>query len=405
MLGSLLRMVFASLLRNRLRTSLTILGIGIGIAAVICTAALGAAGADRVQKQMDALGENFVWIRAGSANFGGVRTGSGGRQTLKAEDATAIVNQVPDVTACSPEVQGRVQIVAGGQNWNTRYQGVWPSFFDIRERTPADGVVFQDEDNTAAARVVVLGESTASQLFGDETAVGKTVIMNNRPFQVIGVLASKGTGGGGIDRDDAAIIPLGTAFRTFDGRKRVADIMCMVDKPAATNEAQAGITAVLRVRHRLGPDDPDDFQIVQPIEFLQMRQQAAQTMGFMLTAIGAVSLLVGGVGIMNIMLVSVTERRREIGVRMAIGARVRDIRWQFLLEAAMLGLVGGVAGIFLGWVSAWTMSTQFDWPTLISTNVMILATVAAVAAGLVFGYLPAHRASGLDPIEAIRLED
>ncbi len=404
MSGTILRMVFASLLRNRMRTGLTILGVGIGIAAVICTAALGEAGADRVQRQIDALGQDLLWIRNGSRNLGGVRTGYGGRQRLSPEDASAVTANVSSVTACSPEVQGRTQIIGTGTNWNTRYQGVWPSYFEVRHRTPLAGVVFTSVDLDRAARVVVLGERVATQLFGDENPVGRTVRMNGFPFQVTGVLASKGTGGGGLDRDDAVFVPLTTAARSFNRRARVNDILCTVD-PAALSLAQSQVVTLLRMRHRLDPDEPDDFQIQQPVQFLEMRAQSARTMRLMLTAIGAVSLVVGGVGIMNIMLVSVTERRREIGVRMAIGARVRDIRWQFLAEAAALGLVGGCLGVVLGWSGAAILSSQFDWPTIVSSDVVALATACAVGSGLAFGYLPAHRASRLDPIEAIRVEE
>jgi putative ABC transport system permease protein len=401
----MLRIVYASLLRNRLRTGLTILGVGIGIAAVICTAALGEAGAERVKTQIDALGQDLLWVRNGSRNLGGVRTGFGGAQRLTAEDATAIVTGVSSVKACSPEVQGRTQIISAGHNWNTRYQGVWPAYFDVRERTPSAGVVFTAVDMNNDARVVVLGQRVADQLFFATSAVGQTVRMNGFPFLVIGVLASKGTGGGGLDRDDAVFVPMTTAIRSFNRRARVNDILCTVDPPELMQQAQAQVTALLRVRHHLEARDPDDFQIQQPVQFLAMRAQAASTMALMLTAIGAVSLLVGGVGIMNIMLVSVTERRREIGVRMAIGARMRDIRWQFLIEAGALGLIGGVVGIALGWAGAFIMSTQFDWPTLVSPGVVALATACAIGSGLAFGYLPAYRASRLDPIEAIRLED
>ena len=404
MAGSILRMVFASLLRNRMRTGLTILGVGIGIAAVICTAAIGEAGAARVQKQIDALGEDLLWVRNGSRNLGGVRTGFGGIQRLTPEDATAMTADIPSVSACSPEVQGRTQIIASGQNWNTRYQGVWPAYFDIRHRTPLAGVVFTNLDLDRSARVVVLGERVATELFEDQNPIGQTVRMNGFPFQVTGVLASKGTGGGGIDRDDAVWVPLTTAARSFNRRARVNDILCMVD-PRRLSLAQTRVTDLLRARHHLEADEPDDFQIQQPVQFLQMRAQAAHTLTAMLTAIGAVSLVVGGVGIMNIMLVSVTERRREIGVRMAIGARVRDIRWQFLAEAAALGLIGGVVGVGLGWTAATVLSNEFDWPTIVTADVVALAAASAIASGLAFGYLPAHRASRLDPIDAIRMEE
>ncbi len=401
----MLRMAVASLVRNRLRTSLTILGLGIGIAAVICTAALGAAGTQRIQQQINALGEDFLWVRAGSRNVGGIRTGFGGVTTLKPDDATAIVNEVPGITACSPEVQGREQVISGNQNWNTRYQAVWPTFFEIRHRLAAHGVVFSEVDQARAERVIVLGQGVADRLFPDENPLDRAVRMNGFPFRVIAVLEPKGATRGGIDRDDAVIVPLATATRYLQRREWVTDIMCDVASPAQMGYAEFQVTSLLRLRHRLTPGSADDFQIQQPIEILQMRAQSASTMAWMLTAIGGVSLIVGGVGIMNIMLVSVTERRREIGVRMAIGARMRDIRRQFLLEAAALGLVGGVVGIGLGWLGSWALSAAFHWPTLISPVVVASSTAAALTAGLAFGYFPAHHASRLDPLEAIRTED
>jgi putative ABC transport system permease protein len=399
------RLVITSLFRHGLRTTLTILGVAIGIAAVICTAAIGAAGTVRVQEQINALGEDFLWIRAGSRNMGGVRTGFGGSQRLVPEDADAIVATVPGITACSPQVQGREQIIAGGHNWNTRYQGVYPSFFEIRRRTLAAGAWFTDYELNTAARVLVLGPAVSERLFGGENPVGRIVRMGRFPWQIIGVLESRGTTRGGVDRDDAVFVPLTTAKKTLDRRDAVSDIMCSVGTPEAMARAEAGVVSLLRVRHKLPEGSPDDFQIQRPIETLQMRADSARAMTAMLTAIGAVSLVVGGVGIMNIMLVSVTERKREIGIRMAIGARARDVRWQFLLEASAIGLIGGVAGIALGWSAAYVFSQNFGWPTVILPDVVATAVATAVGAGLVFGYYPAHRAANLDPMEAIRTED
>jgi putative ABC transport system permease protein len=405
MIATIARVVVTSLLRNRLRTMLTILGIGVGIAAVICTAAMGAAGTVRVQEQIDALGEDFLWIRAGSRNVAGARTGWGAAHTLVPGDADAIAAFVPEVTACSPQVAGRIQIVVGNRNWNTRYQGVYPSFFPIRRRTVAAGTLFNDHDLSASARVMVLGMGVSERLFGEENPVGRHVRMGRFVFQIIGVLDSRGTGRGGLDRDDVAFVPLTTAQKSLDRRDAVTDIMCAVTSPDVMPGAEAQVASLLRARHALTDSAPDDFQIQRPIETLEMRAASARTMTLMLTAIGAVSLVVGGVGIMNIMLVSVTERKREIGVRLAVGARVRDIRSQFLLEAAAIGLVGGVVGVGVGWAGAHALSYSFDWPTVILPDVVVAAVVTATGAGLVFGYYPAHRASNLDPIEAIRVED
>jgi putative ABC transport system permease protein len=405
MILTLVRFVLASLVRNSLRTLLTILGIAIGIAAVISTASIGAAGTARVQQQIDALGEDFLWIRPGSRRVAGARTGFGGAQTLVPEDAVAIEASVQGVTSCSPQVGGREQLIVGGRNWNTQYRGVYPSFFEIRKRTLAAGTWFTDYELANAARVLVLGMAVAERLFGDEDPVGRLVRMGRFPFQIIGVLETRGSSRGGVDRDDVVFVPLTTAKKTLDRRDAVSDIMCAISSPDAMGPAEAGVVALLRARHRLADGAPDDFQIQRPIETLQLRAQSAQAMTAMLTAIGAVSLVVGGVGIMNVMLVSVTERKREIGIRLAIGARARDVRWQFLLEAAAIGLIGGLLGIGAGWASARILSDAFGWPTVILTEVVVTAVATAVGTGLVFGYYPAHRAANLDPMEAIRTED
>jgi putative ABC transport system permease protein len=404
MLLTLPSMVVRSLLKNRLRTSLTVLGIGIGIGAVMCTAALGEASTARITAQIDALGEDFIWIRAGSENIGGARSGFGGARTMTPEDAMAIAAEVPEVEACSGQVTGREQVIAGGRNWNTRYQGVSPAFFEIRRRDLLGGTFFTRDDLLQQNRVLVLGPSVAERIFGDADPLGRTVRLGRFPYEVIGVLASKGVSRGGVDRDDAVFVPISTAQRRIDRREWITDIMCSVAAPELMGRAEAAITGLLRARHRLRPDQPDDFRIQRPLETLQLRASTARTLGWMLTAIGGVSLLVGGVGIMNIMLVAVTERRREIGLRLAIGARMRDVRWQFLCEAVAIGLCGGALGLGLGWLSAEVLARGFGWPTIVSPDVVVLAVSLAMAAGVLFGYYPAHRASGLDPIEALRAE-
>jgi putative ABC transport system permease protein len=405
MIITLVRLGLSSLRRNGLRTSLTILGIAIGIAAVISTASIGAAGTARVQQQIDSLGEDFLWIRPGSRRVAGARTGFGGAQTLVPEDAAAIEATIQGVTACSPQVGGREQLIAGGRNWNTQYRGVHPSFFEIRRRTLAAGNWFTDYELAGASRVLVLGMAVSERLFGNENPVGRDVRMGRFPFQIVGVLDRRGSSRGGVDRDDVVFVPLTTAKKVLDRRDAVSDIMCSVASAELMTRVEAGVVSLLRARHRLADEDPDDFQIQRPIETLQLRARSAQAMTGMLTAIGGVSLVVGGVGIMNIMLVSVTERKREIGIRLAIGARARDVRWQFLLEAAAIGLAGGVGGVGLGWASAQALSNLFGWSTMIRPEVVVMAVATAAAAGLVFGYYPAHRAADLDPMEAIRTED
>jgi putative ABC transport system permease protein len=399
------RVALVSLARNRLRSALTVLSVAIGMAAIVCTAALGGAGVEQVRQQMEALGDDFVWIRAGSVRPpGGARTGSGGAQTMTPEDAAAIEQLVPQVASCSPVVQGRQQIVTVGRNWNTRYQGVLPAFFAIRNRVPQNGQLFTEDDQRQAARVVVLGASAAEQLFDQDDPVGARLRINGFPFTVVGVLARKGVGTGGLDRDDVAFIPLATVERNIDGRDRVSDVMCAVHRPDETDAAEAAIAALLRDRHRLDEDEPDDFRIQRPLDVLNMRAASANTLSRLLVGIGAVSLVIGGVGILNIMLVSVTERRREIGIRLAIGARTRDIQRQFLIEAATLGLAGASAGIGLGWAAASGFSVAFDWPIFLSASTALWAAAAAIAASIVFGYFPAHLASNLDPLEVMRSE-
>jgi putative ABC transport system permease protein len=281
---------------------------------------------------------------------------------------------------------------------------VLPAFFEIRRRPLFAGTFFSDADVRAHARVLVLGMSVAERLFGDGDPIGRIIRLGRFPFRVIGVLESRGIGRDGVDRDDAVFVPLTTAVSVLDRRTWVTDIMCSVRDPQAMNLAEGHVTTLLRDRHGLTADEPDDFQIQKPLEVLQLRAQQASTMGLLLTAIGGVSLVVGGVGIMNIMLVSVAERKREIGIRLAIGARVRQVRLQFLLEAAMLGLLGGVAGVGLGWLASHVVSTGFGWPTRVSPDVLLLSLAAAIGAGIVFGYYPAYRASNADPIDAMRAE-
>jgi putative ABC transport system permease protein len=397
-------MAVAALRRNALRTSLAILGVGIGIAAVIATAALGSGSAARVQSQISALGEDFLWIRAGNRNMSGVRTGSGGARTLTADDASAIANEIPEITMCSPHVTGREQIIAGNQNWNTNYRGVSPAYFAIRDRTAILGTLFSAYDEQQHARVLVLGPTVAERLFGASNPVGQSVRMGRFFFQVVGVLGSKGAGRGGLDRDDAVFVPISTAQLNLNRKIWVNDVMCSVRSPDQMERAEVEAAELLRIRHGIEEDEPDDFEIQKPIETLQLRAETAASLRRLLTGIGGVSLLVGGIGIMNIMLVSVTERRREIGVRLAIGARVRDVRRQFLLEAAGIGFCGGLAGIALGLAGAWLLATGLGAAAVVSWDLMAGVVAVAIGAGLLFGYLPAHRASAVDPIEAMRAE-
>jgi putative ABC transport system permease protein len=396
---------FRSLRRNTMRTALSILSVSIGIAAVIATAALGGGSGARIDDQMAALGDDFLWIRSGSRNVGGVRTGAGGQDTLTPDDAAALAREVPSIVACSPRLQGRQQLIVGNQNWNTRYEGVSANFFDVRKRAVRLGSAFNAADVADASRVIVIGDVVRERLFGSENPVGREVRAGPFVFRVIGVLQSKGTDVAGLDRDDTVLVPITTAMRNFDRRQYVDDVMCSVTEPSAMDSAEAGALAVLRVRHRLlASGAPDDFEIRKPIEFLQARAETAATLRRLLIGIGSVSLLIGGIGIMNIMLVSVTERRQEIGVRMAIGARMRDIRRQFMLEAAVIGLAGGLAGVAVGVGASAGFSSALEIPMTLSIELILWTVVIAIAAGVGFGYWPAFRASTLDPIDDMLAE-
>ena len=400
-----LRVAASALRKDGLRTGLSVLAIGIGIAAVICTLAIGAASARRIEQQIDGLGEDLLWIRAGSLNVGGVRSGFGGARTLTSEDAEAMVAQVPGVSSCSPIASGREQLIAGGANWNSRYQAVLPSYFRIRRRTAVAGTLFSDYDLQNYTRVVVLGPSVAQRLFGEANPVGLQIRMGKFPFQVIGVLDSRGADRSGVDRDDTVLLPFSTANRTLDRRTWVSDIVCAVSPVEFMTSAEQAAAVVLRRRHRLMAGELDDFNIEHPRDIIELRSQATRTMTAMLTGIATVALVVGGVGIMNIMLVAVTERRREIGVRLSVGARTRDIRWQFLAEAGALGLLGAVLGIAIGWVGAQVITARFGWTATVSLHAVAVAVAAAMGTAVLFGYLPARQASTLDPIEAIRIDD
>jgi putative ABC transport system permease protein len=393
-----------ALTRHPLRSGLTTLGIGIGIAAVICTVALGAGSSARVTEQLDNLGDDFLWIQPGSVDVGGARSGWGGARTLVDADAFALAEHVPDLALCTPQFDGRAQIIVGRENWNARYVGASPDLFTIRRWQLAAGTFFAEYDVTNRTRVAVLGQAVAGRLFGGENPVGRAIRIDRTPFQVIGVLYSKGVASSGVDRDDVVFLPYTTARRYFYEREWIDSIFCSVRDPDRMAQAESGVVSLLRLRHEIDPGEEDDFNIRRPEEAIQRRAAASRTMATMLTAIAGVSLVVGGVGVMNIMLVSVTERTREIGLRLAMGARVRDIRAQFLAEAAILGVFGGLLGISAGWLGSTVLASRFGWETIVLPGAVGMALVTAMATGLVFGYYPAHRASALDPIDALRTE-
>jgi putative ABC transport system permease protein len=397
-------MAYHALLRHRMRTALTALGISIGIASVMSTVALGAGSTSAIEAQLDAVGQQFVWVIPGSVSVGGVRSGSGGRRNLKVADVQAVDAQVPGIDVCSPVMNGREQVIIGNRNWNTRYVGVSPDFFRIRHWEAQVGSTFGPEAVQSRAKVVLLGSAVAQELFDNQNPVGQTLRMGRFPFTVIGVLRPRGADRTGQNQDDLVAMPYTTAQRSLEGSTWVDEMLCSTTSAEATPVAEAGVTDLLRARHNLGPDDPDDFRLRHPQDFLTLRLNSMETMGFMLSSVALVSLVVGGIGIMNIMLVAVAERTQEIGLRLAIGARDSDIRLQFLTEALMLGMVGAVFGVAGGFIASQILTESLGWETIISPTAIGAAVLFAVVAGLVFGYIPARRASALDPIEALRRE-
>ncbi|HKW01669.1 MAG TPA: ABC transporter permease [Vicinamibacterales bacterium] len=394
-----------ALSRNRLRTALTVLGIMVGIAAVICTVALGEGSAALIHQQLLNLGDNFVWIENGSANVGGVRSGARTVPRLTADDSAAITAEIQEIARCSPNVDSRIQLVRGNQNWNTTYRGVAPDYMVIKAWPVAEGAPFSDADVQTRAHVAVLGRTVATMLFGDEDPIGQTFRVGPLIFTAVGILKTRGASTSGQDQDDTIFLPYTTAMAQLKGNLVVVDdIMCSATSAEAIKPAQDKIAALLRIRHRLREDQPDDFNIRAPDDAIKLQEDSARTMEIMLSAIASVSLLVGGIGVMNIMLVSVAERTREIGLRMAIGARERDVQFQFLAEALILGLVGGAAGVLLGAAASQVFADAYGWPMVISPKTIAVAVTFASGVGLIFGYYPARHAASLDPIEALRSE-
>jgi putative ABC transport system permease protein len=403
-LQAVVRVALRALARNKMRTSLTMLGIIIGVGAVICTVAIGEGASNQVQEQIRNLGDNIVFVGAGSVSRGGIRMGSSATKTLTLADAKAIQQQVPTVARLSPGVGARVQAVYGNQNWNTRVSGVSPEFLEIRRWPVINGGAFSQREVDAAANVCVIGLTVVENLFGTEDPVNKTIRIQNIPFRVIGVLASKGQSPFGQDEDDSIIMPFTTVQKKIAGIDWLQFVMCSAVSPEAIHTAQQQIASLLRQRHRLRPDEDDDFIIRSPNDLANVQAQAGQIMTLLLASIASVSLLVGGIGIMNIMLVSVTERTREIGVRMAVGASERDVQLQFLSEALVLSLLGGAVGVLVGIGGSVAVAGMLQWPTRVPPQAIAIAVLFSAGVGIFFGYYPARKAAQLDPIEALRYE-
>jgi putative ABC transport system permease protein len=401
---AILKIAFRALRRNKLRTVLTMLGIIIGVGAVIAMVALGRGAKAQVEARIAALGQNVIMIFSGSVNRGGVFTGFGGAGTLTVEDATAIEKEVPGVAAVSPEVRTGAQIMAGNNNWSTQIMGEGIDYLSIRQWELADGAMFTDADVRSAAKVCILGKTTADKLFPGEDAVGKAIRIKNVPVRVLGVLKPKGVSMMGSDQDDTVIVPYTTGMKRFAGVTMLRSINVQSASADQINEVQNNIAELLRQRHRIQSGRDDDFMMRNQQELAETQNAAAETMTALLAGIAGVSLLVGGIGIMNIMLVSVTERTREIGIRMAVGARSRDILLQFLIEAVVLSSTGGVLGIALGVWGAQLLTTIKHWATLVSVDSIVIAFVSSALVGIASGFYPALKASQLDPIDALRYE-
>ena len=398
-----------SLRANVMRSALTALGIIIGVSAVISMVAIGAGAQQQVDSVIESMGANLIVVVNGSSRRGGVHGGSGTRPSLTGADAQAIENEIPGVLATAPEVRGNQQIIFGNTNWFTSIRGVTLNYFEVRDWTLADGRIFGVADVRSAAKVAILGESVVENLFPGQSPIGASVRINRVPFEVIGTLRSKGQTPFGSDQDDIVLVPLETAKRrVLGGRELGGGLVNSISVEARSadfvTDVEEQITELLRARHRIAEGGPDDFRIRNVAEFLAARAESSRVMAILLAAVASVSLLVGGIGIMNIMLVSVTERTREIGVRMAVGARGRDIRLQFLVEAVILALLGGILGIGLGIAGSQAIANFAEWPMRLAPAAIILAFGFSAAVGIFFGLYPANKAAGLDPIEALRHE-
>jgi putative ABC transport system permease protein len=395
---------FRALQRNKMRSFLTMLGIIIGVAAVIAMLAIGQGAETSVKDQIAALGSNVLIIFPGSQQQGGVRGGAGTMTTLTEDDALAVSKECPAVAYVSPGARANGQAIAGDMNWATSIEGGSADYLNIRQWALADGDFFSDADVKAAAKVCILGKTVADNLFPDTSPIDQTIRIRNVPFKVIGVLIKKGQNSMGQDQDDIIIAPYTTVLKRLSRFPFLRQILVSATSPGTMTIAQSQITDLLRLRHKLVANDADDFTIRNQTDLATMATATTEILTLLLASIASVSLIVGGIGIMNIMLVSVTERTREIGIRMSIGARGKDILTQFLIEALVLSLLGGILGIIFGVTGSSVISKLAKWPTIITPFSIILSFGFSFAIGIFFGYYPARKAAMLNPIDALRYE-
>ncbi|HUJ43152.1 MAG TPA: ABC transporter permease [Opitutaceae bacterium] len=396
-----IKVAFRALRRNKMRSILTALGIIIGVGAVIAMVSIGNGAKSQVEAQVASLGENVITIFPGSFTAGGMRTGWGGASTLTVDDADAIKREVANVLGVTAEMRDRAQVLANGLNWNTQIMGESPDYPSIRSWKIAEGAMFTDQDVRSVAKVAVIGKTVADQLFPDEDALGNTIRIRNIPFKVVGMLAAKGFNLFGQDQDDTVVIPYTSHMKRVARRPNINSILVQAASADAIDRVQQDITDLLMQR-RKGREQ--DFTVRNQVEIAQAATATSETMTMLLGAIAGVSLVVGGIGIMNIMLVSVTERTREIGIRLAVGAHGRDVLLQFLIEAVILSSLGGMIGILIGVGASELVSMKTGWPILVSPSSVVVAVVFSAAVGVFFGYYPARKAAQLDPIEALRYE-